>query len=68
MTRTSVLSELTLLECEQILEIMDFHEWASAYLVKVNGKWELFCNSDFKDTTIKIMRNEVEQHIWDFRC
>ena len=63
----NVLSDVSLLEWEQILEIMDFKKLEVAYLVKSNGKWELLGAPYFGETVIKITKDEVKQHIRNFR-
>lgn len=63
----NVLSDVSLLEWEQILEIMDFKKLEVAYLVKSNGKWELLGAPYFGETVIKITKDEVRQHIRNFR-
>lgn len=67
MTKNNYLSDVSLLELEQILEVMDFKKWEVAYLVKSNGKWELLCAPYFGETVIKITKDEVKQHIRNFR-
>lgn len=59
--------EISLLELEQILEVMDFKKWEVAYLVKSNGKWELLGAPYFGENVIKITKDEVKQHIRNFR-
>ena len=63
----NVLSDVSLLEWEQILEIMDFKKLEVAYLVKSNGKWELLGAPYFGETVIKITKDEVKQHIRNFQ-
>lgn len=63
----NTLSDVSLLEWEQILEVMDFKKWEVAYLVKSNGKWELLGAPYFGEAVIKITKDEVKQHIRDFR-
>lgn len=63
----NVLSDVSLLEWEQILEIMDFKKLEVAYLVKSNGKWELLGAPYFGETVIKITKDEVRQHIRNFQ-
>lgn len=63
----NALSDVSLLEWEQILEVMDFKKWEVAYLVKSNGKWELLGAPYFGETVIKITKDEVRQHIRNFR-
>lgn len=63
----NVLSDVSLLEWEQILEIMGFKKLEVAYLVKSNGKWELLGAPYFGETVIKITKDEVKQHIRNFR-
>lgn len=63
----NVLSDVSLLEWEQILEIMDFKKLEVSYLVKSNGKWELLGAPYFGETVIKIAKDEVKQHIRNFR-
>lgn len=67
MTKNNYLSDVSLLELEQILEVMDFKKWEVAYLVKSNGKWELFCAPYFGETVIKITKDEVRQYIRDYQ-
>ena len=61
------ISDVSLLEWEQILEVMDFKKWEVAYLIKSNGKWELLGAPYFGETVIKIAKDEVKQHIRNFR-
>lgn len=63
----NVLSDVSLLEWEQILEIMDFKKLEVAYLVKSNGKWELLGAPYFGETVIKITKDEVKQYIRNFQ-
>lgn len=63
----NTLSDVSLLELEQILEIMDFKKWEVAYLVKSDRKWELLGATYFGETVIKITKDEVKQHIRNFR-
>lgn len=63
----NTLSDVSLLEWEQILEVMDFKKWEVAYLVKSNGKWELLGAPYFGESVIKITKDEVKQHIRNFR-
>lgn len=63
----NVLSDVSLLEWEQILEIMDFKKLEVSYLVKSNGKWELLGAPYFGETVIKITKDEVKQHIRNFQ-
>lgn len=65
--KKNAISDVSLLEWEQILEVMDFKKWEVAYLVKSNGKWELLGAPYFGETVIKITKDEVRQHIRNFR-
>lgn len=62
-----LLSDVSLLEWEQILEVMDFKKWEVAYLVKSNGKWTLLGAPYFGENVIKITKDEVKQRIRNFR-
>lgn len=64
----NALSDVSLLEWEQILEVMDFKKWEVAYLVKSNGKWQLLGAPYFGENVIKITKDEVKQHIRDYQC
>lgn len=61
------LFDVSLLEWEQILEIMDFKKLEVSYLVKSNGKWQLLGAPYFGETVIKVTKDEVKQHIRNFR-
>nr|DAH96040.1 MAG TPA: hypothetical protein [Caudoviricetes sp.] len=68
MTREDVLSDVSQLEWEQVLEVMESKKQDSAYLVKgYDGKWELFIIPYYGETTVKITKDEVKQHIRNFR-
>ena len=63
----NAISDVSLLEWEQILEVMDFKKWEVAYLIKSNGKLELLGAPYFGETVIMITKDEVKQHIRNFQ-
>lgn len=63
------LSEVCLLEWEQMLEIMEFYNRNEGYVDKINGKLEFFDEDPHINGVgaLKVTKDEVKQHIKDFR-
>lgn len=62
--------EISLLELEQILEIMEFYHRTEGYIDKVNGKLQFF-DSDPCIGGVHaciITKDEVKQCIRDYQC
>lgn len=63
------MEDISLLELEQILEIMEFYHRTEGYIDKVNGKLQFFdsdpCIGGVHSCIIT--KDEVKQYIRDFR-
>lgn len=63
------MEDISLLELEKILEIMEFYNRTDGYMDKVNGKLQFFDSDPFIGGVhaCKITKDEVKQYISDYR-